>query len=1292
MKKISLVILTIFLSTVASFAQNTAGKIVGTVSAPDGAIPGATIVAKDNQTGRESTVVASSDGTFTIPQLEFGTYTVTVTAAGYKTFTANEVKIDAGREYPLNAVLEVGQITEQVTVIAGAEQINSTNAELSNTVSTQQLRELPLNGRSALGLVSLQAGANPTTNSINGQRSSSTTFTRDGLNIQDNFIRTGAFVQDRPTVDDVSEITITTQNAGVEQGGGSSIVQLITPRGGSKFHGALYEFNRNSKFTANTFFNNSRGTPKESLNRNEFGGTISGPLPFPNFGEGGPVILKNKAFFFFNYEGLRQARQVSATTTTLLPQARNGDFTYTPPPTAANPNPAPITVNVLTGAGFNLTGNNLATFNSAGGVLSVDPIIQSRLLNNLPTSGNGVTTGTNFLQDFNFNRALGNTRNGYSSRFDFDVNDRNSLNFVYKHNFEDNGRPEQAAGFSTTPFVTQGGPTDFFAAAYRSTIGSSFSNEVRGGYQNSNPFFNESNVPTDYLIGLPAGFATSLTTSFFTNPEGSFRDQGRNTKYRNIQDNAVYTIGNHSLRFGGGVDFYGVTSLNAANTTPILNISSTANPNTPGLLTALLPGISSTDLARANALRYTLGGIIGGATQQANLISTSEGYGFGPAIQEYKFRIYSGYGSDQWRLRPNFTLNLGLRYEFYTPLRTPNAKYLEPVITNPDDILGSLSNPNAVLNIVGQNAGKTGQFFKADKNNFAPSVSFAYSPKFDKGLFSGLLGGETVLRGGFKVNYINDEYIKAASTLVAANPGLGAFQSIARSSTGLTTLRSTFTPRPGFEPIPTFTTPTVTSLPILLSANNAQGGNTRTLFGVDPNFQVQRNYEYNFGIQRNIGYKTVLEVRYVGGRSDSAVRSNDFNQVDIQRNGFLTDFQKAQNNCLVQGRSLLTGPTDTRNPLLICTSAAYNPTLASAGSQQLTVFNQLGGQGNLTNTTNLGFIQNGTVASLAREYIRLSQQGGVTFQPTSNAFAIEILTNGGKYRYNALQAEIRRRFDNGVSYQVNYTFQKTLTDIIGDANADQNRQGTFLDNNRPGLSYGRADYDRTHTVNANFVFELPFGKGRRFLSNGGIANQIFGGFQFSSIISLSSGPPLSIIDPRATFNTRGTARQTVKTSLTTQEIKKLTGVFNTPNGIYFIDPKVLFATATAPGQPTLNGIDLNQPLPAGYTLSSVRAASPINTAPFPGQVFFFNQAGETGDLPINFINGLPFLNWNASLTKNIRFSESTRLQLRMDAFNVLNKQVPFFGNDLNITSPSFGRATSSYNDPRILQFGARFDF
>ncbi len=1279
MKKIFAVFFVVCLQVMSAYAQNTTGKIIGTVSAPDGVIAGATVVVTDNQTGRERTVVTSSSGTFEVSQLEFGTYVVRITASGYKTLVTNDVKIEANREYPLNASLELGTITEEVTVTAeGAESVNSSNAELSTTVTAAQIRELPLNGRNVLALLNLQAGVNATTSSINGQRSGSTSVTRDGLNIQDNFIRTGVFVQDRPSVDDTGEFTITTQNAGVEQGGGSSLVQVVTPRGGSSFHGNLYAFNRNSEFAANSFTNNERNLPRPFLNRNQFGGSLSGPAPLPGFGEGTPAFFKDKGFFFFNYEGFRQAQQVTATGTTLLAPARNGDFTYTDSAGTLR------TANILSGMGLNTAGANAPVFTGAGGSLGVNPIIQSRLLALLPTSANGVLTGTNFLQSTSFLRSSPVKRDAWTGRFDIEFNDENSFNFVYKRNNEANARTDLAAGFSPTPFVNQGGPTNFFVAAYRMTPSSSFSNEIRAGLQYSEPFFNESNIPTDYLIGQ-----TLVTT-----PEGSFRSQGRTTNYRNIQDNAVYTIGNHSLRFGGQAELFNVDAVNFAGTTPVYNISSTANTQTPGLTAALFPGgINTTDLGRANALRYLLAGIVGSGTLTANLTNRDSGYGFGPALRRLNYNSYSAYFSDQWRIMPNLTLNLGLRYELYTPLNTPDGLYLEPVFPDPDDI-SSVARAGNILNFVGTNVGSEGDFHKADKDNFAPSVSFAYTPNFTNRWFSGLVGTGTVIRGGFRVSYVNDEYVRAADAFNLANTGLGSLLTNARSSTGSTNLRSTLSPTAGFEPLPGFVAPTFTAPPRTFITNNptALGG----VFGVDPNLQLQRVYEYNIGIQREIGFKSVVEIRYVGSRSNSAIRSIDYNQLDTINNGFFQDFLRAQNNCRLQGAAA--NPT-APNPLLVCTDARYNP--AIVGSQPLTIFNNLGGgtamapnPGNLNIAAYVNLIQRGQPGDLAQLYIGNRLSGTVVFQPTSDIFATDILTNGGLFRYNALQAEVRRRFSNGFSYQVNYTFQKTLGDVPDDS---QLRQSPYQDNNNPRLQYGRPDFDRTHTVNANMVYELPFGKGKKFINQGGLMNAIFGGFQFSSIVNLSSGPPLGVIDPRGTSARAGrSGRQSATSSLTTAEIKDLMGEYNTPNGIYFVNPSVLFATArdTRPG-PTFNQtqrIDLTQPLPTGFVLVSVRATNPLGQAPFDGQVFFFNPAGSVGNLPRNFINGLPFLNWDASLNKNFRFGETNRLQLRMEAFNVLNKQVPFFGADLNIDSNNFGLVTGRYNAARVIQFGARFDF
>ena len=801
-------------------------------------------------------------------------------------------------------------------------------------------------------------------------------------------------------------------------------------------------------------------------------------------------------------------------------------------------------------------------------------------------------------------------------------------------------------------------------------------------------------IPTDYLI------AQSLVTS----PEGSFRTQGRKTLYRNIQDNAVYTWGNHSFRFGGQIDFQNVESLNFGGITPTYSISSTANPATPGLTAAQICGsnncINTTDLARANNLRYTLAGIVGSGSRTANLVSATDGYSFGPSTFLLDYKIYSGYVSDQWRVRPNLTLNLGLRYEYYTPLNNPQSRYLEPVFPDPDDIF-SVARNGGVLNFIGGNAGQEGQFFRGDKNNIAPSVSVAYSPKFENGLFSALTGNEFVVRGGFRINYINDEYLRAPDAFNQANSGLGAISSTANN------IRAAFTPRgpagSEFVGLPSFSTaPNFNRPPRTFAANNAINNNLGSVFGVDPNYQVPRVYEWNVGIQREIGFNNVLEVRYVGSYGNQMIRSLDVNQIDITNNGFLTDFRRAQSNLSIYDAEFTRrfnecraggGTTTICNTTVVgaigARSAAFNATLQSLGSQQLPVLSQIALGGNLGNATNIAFIEQSRVGSLAQNYIALGQQGGIRFQPTSDIFALEILTNGGKYRYNALQAEVRRRFENGLYYQVNYTFQKILADVPDDT---QLRQSPYQDNNNPGLQYGRPDFDRTHTLNANIIYELPFGRGKRFLNNG-FLSAIFGGLQFSSIVNLSSGPPLGVIDPRSTAAiTSRSGRQSALSSLSAKEIKQLTGRFETPNGIYFVDPKVLFASVIVNG--LRQRIDLYQPLPAGAVASSlqVRAASPVGTTPFPEQVFFFNQAGQTGNLPRNFINGLPYINWDAGLSKNIRITERMRLQLRAEAFNVLNNQVPFFGADLNIDSTSFGRITQSYNSPRIMQFGARFDF
>jgi len=283
MKRFVFALLTLLLFVAGALAQSTSGRLIGTVSGPDGVLPGATISVVDDQTKSEKTVTASGDGAYTVAQLDVGTYTVTIKVNGFKTFTATSVKIDANRDYTLSPTLEVGGVNENVTVVAGADVVNSSTGDLSSSVSPQQIKSLPLDGRSPLSLIPLQAGTARATpgsvTSINGQRTSFTNLTRDGVNVNDNFIRSNAtdFSPERASSDDTGEFTITTQNAGADQGYGAAQVQLVTPRGQTEYHGALYFYNRNSRFAANSFGNKAGGVPRPYLNRNQDGGKSRSP-------------------------------------------------------------------------------------------------------------------------------------------------------------------------------------------------------------------------------------------------------------------------------------------------------------------------------------------------------------------------------------------------------------------------------------------------------------------------------------------------------------------------------------------------------------------------------------------------------------------------------------------------------------------------------------------------------------------------------------------------------------------------------------------------------------------------------------------------------------------------------------------------------------------------------------------------------------------------------------------------------------------------------------------------------
>jgi Carboxypeptidase regulatory-like domain len=1238
MKGIGITLFLAFLAIVPTgFGQSASGRLVGTVSGPDGVLANASIVVTDNQTKQSHTVSTNAQGAFIFPQLDVGSYSVIISAAGFKTFTATDVRIDVGKEYALNPTLEVGEIRESVTVTAGQDIVNSTNAELSNTVSETQLLGLPINGRDPSTLIQLQPGVSQG-GEVNGMRTSAQNITRDGLNVQDNFIRESNFNPDRPRIDDVSEFTVITQNANASLGsGGSSQIQYVTARGGTEFHGALYDYNQNAALAANGFFNNRNGIAKPPLNQNQFGGKVSGPIYLPGFGEGGPALKPiKKGFFFYAYEGLRLPQTTSTTRTILTPSARQGIFTY------VDDNGVTRQFNVLGTQG-----------------LAINPLISSRILANMPATGNNDQVGDGLnTTGFTFNQRSDVRINLSTTRIDYDFNDRQSVNFVWHRTTDNFLRPDtDTGGFNTTPFGVQDSTTNELVGAYNWTISHKLTNEVRGGYQKSNPFFNTGGLPSDFFIGLP------LTDS----PENSFLPQGRTTKLYNIQDNAVYSAGSHSFRFGGQENFYRIASFGGASL-PTYFLDNSNFPNfgfvpadTPGFPPLfIIPGLSDPNqVGTANALQSELAGLIGESENTFNVTSRTSGFVPGaPIINTLNYDNLSFYVTDQWRLRPNLTLNLGVRYELFTGITDPSGLRLE-VVTGGLNPTAALLNPNGTFDFVGANAGNTGQFFKSDKNNFAPNIGFAYSPNFKAKLISRLLPGQgkTVIRGGFSESYINDEFVRAPDNALQ-NQGL----SVTPINFGLTSV---------IDNAPPVLTPAFTPPPLSFASINSLAPGANVAFLIDPKLQMPRVEQYTFGLQRELGFKSVLEIRYVGNRSHQLIRTVDLNQVDIRSNGFLDDYNRARSNLLLTG------------------NAACAPA-QNAGCQTLTVFPHLANGGSLTSSAVINLLRNGSVADLARRYVTNSQTGTVQILPNPNMGILDLLGNLGESNYNALQVELRRRFSQGLYLQANYTFQKTLDNISpgnpGINSEDQTRVAAFLDNQNQHLDYGRADYDQTHVFNLNAVYDLPFGKGKRFFgSSHGAEDRLVGGWQLGGILRINTGTPLTIVDPRGTLNRVGrAANQTALTSLTNDQISNLIGIFKQNGNVYYINPSVIN--------------------------SDGRGAAAFGQPAFSGEVFFDNGPGQFGTLARSTINGPMFTQLDLSLTKNIKLNERVRFQIRADAFNVLNHTnfltgvlTPGLGLNgtsntiFNVNSTTFGQITQANTIGgtglnRILQVAGRFEF
>ncbi|HEX8292359.1 MAG TPA: TonB-dependent receptor [Pyrinomonadaceae bacterium] len=1253
-RPLAVTVLLFGLACAGAFAQTVSTRVNGNVRDVQGAVvAGVTVTLTDAATGRSVSTTTNDDGYFLFPDVRAGNYGVTAEAAGFKKTEVADIEVNVGLTATVNVTMEVGGVGETVTVTSSEAQalVNTENAELGTTVHTQQINDLPLNGRNPLTLAGLQAGVNSSgagtrAASVNGLRGTFTNLTWDGININDNFIRTDSFYGvAAPSVASVSEFTLTTQNAGAAEGLGVAQVKLVTPRGSSEYHGSVFEYHRNDKFDANTFFNNAAGRfvasdaavlagrarvgdlrlPKPKLLQNQYGFNLGGPLPLPRFGEGGDSTWgRDRLFFYLFYEATRTEQEGSRTRTFLTENARNGLFTYR---RADNGQLQTVNLLALSGRGFDPVTSELAR----RAPLPNDPTTLD--LANVAGGGALSNFGT-----FRFNSPLDTTSDLWGFRTDFEASPRHRFEAIFNRFTFDvpnsGGEP-----FPGAPGDGQNSKRPRGSFAWNWTPTSSSNNELRFGFNHYDvTFFTNETFDRGYRIVQP----------LISDSEDNTLPQGRLAKTYDLIDNATWVKGNHTVFFGGNYRNNYIEPFNDAGIIPQYNIgfAATSTPNPLANNATFFPGgISSNEFNNARDVLAILTGPISQATQTFNAANRTDGYVPG-ATQRQQFKYFSvaGYGQDSWRIRPNLTVNLGVRYEFISVPREQQGLVLLP--TNPG--INSLLE-NATLDFA--SGGDRRGFFPNDSNNFAPHFSFAWDPFGE---------GKTSLSGGYSISYVIDNNITTVLNAVRGNPGL-------ISSTRTITGAALAGRAPGGlgGGVPTIAPP-VFQVPRTVSQNLTEFGFGSAFFNFDPNFRTPYVQQWNVGVERELFWDTVAEVRYVGNRGTKLTRGIDNNQLRVLQNTpFLEDFRRAQFNAA----------NCNGNP---------NPTAAACpGRQPLTYITQLGLGGFLTDAGVRTLIQQGQAGALAEFYAGANRPfffgAGVStipvsdFLPNPNTFVADLYCNCANSWYNGLQAEVRRRFNRGLYFQANYTFSKVLTDFGGTqtnfAGLMDLTQGSVLEKQRS------AD-DITHVFKANWVYELPFGPGKSFLDRRGVVGKVLGGWSLNGLLRWQTGEPISITSGRGTVNRAGRSTvNTVDSTLSVQELQNRTGLYFDPvtGRPRLFDPALIAAVRANPE----NNQFLNNP-----------------------------RAGYFGNLQLTPVSGPSLLFFDASLIKRTNITERVNLEFRVEAFNVLNHTAfDIRGTDTqsgaalnvneillhNISSPFFGQIDSTA-PPRVIQFAAKLNF
>ena len=1238
-----------------ALAQSGTSSVRGTVTDPQGGVvAGATVTLTSAEKNFTRTQTTSEDGNYTFTSIPPGTYRVEVEAAGFKKTALTDVNALVDTPVSLDVKLEVGNVAETVTVTGLTEAtLNTTDATIGNAIEGRRVEQLPLNARNVVGLLSLQPGVTRD-GYVNGGRADQSNITLDGVDVNEQQsglnVNTGeAFASVlRSTPDSLQEFRVTTTNPNADQGRSSGAqISLITRSGSNGFHGSLYEYHRNTVTTANDFFNNKDGIERPQLLRNVFGGSIGGP------------IKRDRAFFFYNYEGFREATAQTVLREVPLPTLGQGIVRYQTDSGASDPScPAGTSAGVRCLSSAQVGAAYLAAYGVDPGrnpaALSVLAAAAGRYPANSSSVGDGLNTA-----GFRFNASTPSQLNVHNARFDFNLTNRQNL---------------FARGIYQDDLITQ-------VRAFPDTIAPQLWYHPKG-LALGHSWTVSNNVVNRFTYGLTRAAFTSggdsnenaVSFRFIFSPSLFARTISRTTPVHNFVDDISWIKGTHTLQFGANArlirnnrttfgnafdlaitnpsfyDFSGDVVLFDDNGDPIFpDVSAGSETDLRDALTAIIGRFSQYNV---NLNYDRAGNLLPGGTGVARTFAT----------EEYEF-----YGQDSWRIRPNLTLSYGLRWSTSTPVYETNGLQVKPVQSLGQYFerrvagaaVGSPVNDSITVDLAGKKNGRAG-YYDQDWNNFAPSVAVAWSPDFGDNFFGRLVGrnGKSVIRGGFRMSY--DRVGSALAVNFDLNSTLGF-----KSASGISANHFNVSDRLGplftgfgqnVRTLPDLTIPPTLTFPLTTPADEDQ----RIESSLDDTLTTPFNYSVNVSYGRDLGRGLSFETSYVGRFARDLLATRDIMQLNnITDPNSGTTWYQAINQLI-----------DLRNANVPITSVAPIPFFQNVLPGLAGTFNVLGQSRALTATQ--AAYRRITHANLGGRnttdytFVQLLWDDGLSplgdnlfFHPQYAAFSA--FSNVAYSNYNSAQFSLRQRLKNDVTFDLNYTFSHSLDNASGLQSSGAYGTAFIVNALDPSLNYANSDFDVRHNINANWLVGIPVGRGKKLFNNlNGVANALLGGWQLTGIFRWNSGLPSG--EP---FDADRWATN-----------------WNVQSNAVRVRP--LSSSPTREGEPNIFG----DPTAA---FQSFRSARP----------------GEDGDRNILRYEGYFALDSGLTKTFNLPWEGQT-LQFRWDVFNVTNTQRltdaigfglpqdPYLG---GAPSSDFGKLQStqkplneSSSAGRVMQFALRYQF